>query len=396
MEPNAFWIILRYRVRAIESVMPAPSLRSGVRAISMVFGVLAVLGAAATARAQSRQDAAAYCQYVTGVAGSDSALDMAPVLFGTAGLVSGQEVSPGGSLLGPTKRVIAGASYSVSGLYRGLERRAGAEAECQRYRAVSEIHAFLESNKEGQTRGSLEAKLRVLEGALPRAEDLLLSAKAALAQARTTVEQVGALELRVDALRAMAAQTRAERDAMAVAPRPPDRPIRDVLRARDEAEAEAERREAHVRESRAWDVSVRGGYDQIFDTGFSYTPIFAMVTITANVGGLWQPAADDQAIAGRAAWTRRQIEGADDRVEQALARLRALRDEDRKRLADTRVLLADLEARYKVLQGMPGDRVAEVAQYVWFDLVRTQAEHAYLAAHLADLDRLLGSEKGEP
>src|SRR5258707_5686164 len=84
------------------------------------------------AKAQYSEDAAAYCEYVTGVADSESALDMWPTLFGTGGVVSGQDVSPGGSLLGPRTRVIAGASYSVAGLYRGLELRSAVQAECRR------------------------------------------------------------------------------------------------------------------------------------------------------------------------------------------------------------------------------------------------------------------------
>jgi hypothetical protein len=373
-----------------------------MKTTSFVVIALAVFAASSTARAQSKEDAAAYCEYVAGIADSDSALDMSPTLFATAGLVpsveattvpgGGQTVSSGGTLLGPTKRVIAGANYSFSGLYRGVQMRSGARAECRRYQAISELHAFLESNKEGRTRASLDAKLRVVEEALPKAEAMLAAARGALQQSRATIEQVHALELRVDALRSLAAETRAERDAMARAPQPPARPITDVLLARDEAEAEAERHEAHVRESRAWDVSVRGGYDQIFGTSASYTPLFALVTVTANVGGLFQPAAEDRALEGRVAWSRRQVEGADDRVEQYVARLRALRDSDRKRLEDTRILLDDLEGRWRSLQALPGDRVVEVAQYVWFDLVRTRAEHAYLTTHLADLDRLLGPE----
>jgi hypothetical protein len=367
-----------------------------MKTMMFVSIALATLAAASTANAQSKEDAAAYCDFVTGIAESGSALDMSPTLFGTAGLVSGQDVSPGGSLLGPTKRVIAGANYSFSGLYRGIQTRSGARAECRRYQAISELHAFLESNKEGRTRASLDAKLRVIEEAIPKAEAMLATAKAALQQSRATIEQLHALELRVDGLRSLAAETRAERDAMVHAPQPPSRPIADVLHTRDEAEAEAERYEAHVRESRAWDVSVRGGYDQIFGTSASYTPLFALVTVTANVGGLFQPAAEDRASAGRVAWARRQIEGADDRVEQFVARLRALRDTDRKRLEDTRALLADLEARWKTLESLPGERVADVAQVVWFDLVRMRAENAYLVAHLADLDRLLGPEGPTP
>jgi hypothetical protein len=162
------------------------------------------------------------------------------------------------------------------------------------------------------------------------------------------------------------------------------------MRDHGDAEAEVERREARVRASRAWDVSVRGGYDQIFGTSASYTPIFALVTVTANLGGLLQPAAEARAVPGRAEWARRQVEGADDRVDQAIARLRALREADRRRLDDTQLLLADLEERRSTLLSVPGERVAEIAQSLWFDLVRVRAEHAYVAAHLADLDRILG------
>jgi hypothetical protein len=365
------------------------------RAIAVGFA-FAASTLAAPAWAQSREDAAAYCQYVTGVADSDRALDMSPTLFGTGGVVSGQDVSPGGSLLGPTTRVIAGASYSLAGLYRGIQMRSVAEAECARYRAVSELHAFLESNKEGLTGPSLEAKLRVLEEAIPAAEQMMASARTALAQSHATVEQVNALAVRVDGLRAMAAQTRADRDALARAPQPPARPIEDVMREHGDAEAEVERREARVRASRAWDVSVRGGYDRTFGTSASYTPVFALVTITANVGGLLQPAAEARAVPGRAEWARRQVEGADDRVEQALARLRALRDADRRRLDDTRLLLTDLEERRNTLLSVPGERVAEIAQSLWFDLVHVRAEHAYVAAHLADLDRILGRDGRQP
>jgi hypothetical protein len=366
------------------------------RTVAVALATLVALATPAIARAQSAQDAAAYCEYVAGVADSDSALDMSPTLFGTAGLVSGQDVSPGGSLLGPRTRVIAGASYSLAGLYRGVEMRLAARAECRRYRAVSELHAFLESYKDGLTRTSLEAKLRVLEEALPKAEQMVAAARAALAESRATIGQVGALELRVDGLRAMVAEARSQRDAMARAPQPPARSIADLMSERGEAEAQAERYAARVRESRAWDVSVRGGYDQIFGASYSYTPIFALVTVTASVGALLQPAADDRAVAGRAAWARLQVEGADDRAEQALARLRALRESDRRRVDETRVLLADLESRWDALQALPGERVAELAQYMWFDLVRVRAEHVYAAAHLADLDRVLGQDGERP
>lgn len=349
----------------------------------------------ASARAQSAPahpgDAASYCRYVEGVADSLADLEQGPVVFGTGGIVSGADVSPGGSILGPTTRVIAGASYSLSGLYRGAALRNGAEAECHRYALVSGLHAFLENNKEGITRGSLVAKLAVLDEAIPRAEQTLAATRAAMATSRATVEQVEAMQVRVDSLRAEAAETRAGLQALARMPAPPERSIASVLADRDEAEAEAEKYDARVRMSHAWDVSVRGGYDRIFGSPVSYTPVFALATVTLNIGGLFQPAAENRATEGRVGWARAEVEGADDRVEQALVRLRSLLDVERKRLEETRVLLADLEVRYKELQSVAGEKVAEYAQVVWFDLVKTRADHAYFEAHVADLDRLLGS-----
>jgi hypothetical protein len=336
------------------------------------------------------QDAAAYCDYVKGVADSTAALEMAPTIFGTAGIVSGQDVSPGGSLLGPAKRVIAGGSYSVAGLYRGIAMRSGADAECRRYQVVSRLHAFLESNREGMTHGALAAKLGVLDEALPRADAILKTAQAQLAASRIGVRELEALQLRVDSLRNAAAQTQADLGALASAPTPPEESIDRVLQRRAEAERDAESYEARVRMSHGWDLGIRGGYDQTFGTGFSYIPIFVLGTATLNLGLLFQPAAEDRAAEGRVKWARTQIEGTDDRVDQLVARLRALREAEQKRLSETRVLLADLEARYSALQAIRGEKVAEYAQYLWFDLIRTRADAAYLETHVADLGRLLG------
>ena len=358
------------------------------------LGLVTSLNAQAQSAPPRAGDAPSYCQFVKGVADSLADLEQAPVLFGTAGIVSGADASPGGSILGPTTRIIAGATYSLSGLYRGVALRNGAEAECHRYALVSQLHAFLENNKEGITRRSLVAKLTVLSEALPRAEQILGATRAAMAAARANVEQVEAMQVRVEALRAEAAETRAGLLALARMPTPPDRSIASVLVDRDKAEAEAEKYDARARMSHAWDVSVRGGYDHIFGSSANFTPIFALATVTLNIGGLFQPGAESRATEGRVGWARAEIEGADDRVEQALVRLRSLREVERKRQEETRVVLADLEARYKELSSIPGEKVLEYTAVVWFDLVKTRADHAYFEAHVADLDRLLGP--GDP
>ena len=179
----------------------------GVAGIVAAVIVGALTAAPRTARAQSTgADADAYCEYVEGIAHSLSDVEMAPTIFGSGGLVSGAEAQPGTSIIGPTTRVIAGVNYSFSGLYRGLAMRSSAEADCKRYRSLSELHAFLVNNREGLTRASLAAKIAVLDEAMPQAEKMLADVKAALGQSRATVEQVDATQLRVDALRALASE----------------------------------------------------------------------------------------------------------------------------------------------------------------------------------------------
>jgi hypothetical protein len=296
----------------------------------------------------------------------------------------------GVTLLGPSWRLVLGGSYSISGLYRGLSLRAGAEAECRRHKAISQLFSFLESTRDGVTRGSLAAKLSVLDDALPHADDLLKLARSQMLQSRLSVEQLEALQVRVESLRNLAAQTRAALGALAHAPAPPTQPIRDVLQQRDDAEADAERYEARVRVSQAWDINFKGGYDQTFGSGFAYIPVFALLNLNVSLGLVFAPAAENRALEGRVRDSRAELGGASDKVEQALAQVVSQREAERKRIEETRILLVDLEARYKTLQALPGDKVQEYAQYVWFDLINTRADHAYYEAHVADLDRLIG------
>ena len=344
--------------------------------------------------ASSERDAATYCEFVKGTADSQALATMLPTAFVTGGVVSGEDLTgtpqTGFTLLGPSWRIIAGGSYSISGLYRGLSLRAGAEAECRRHKSISQLFAFLESNHDGMTRAALGAKLLVLDEALPHADELLGSARAQLMQSRLSVEQLEALQVKVESLRTLAAETRAALGALARTPAPPTEPINDVLRERDEAEADAERYDARVRVSQAWDVNFKGGYDQTYGTGFAYVPVFALATVSVNLGIVFAPSAENRALAGRVGGSRAELFGPSDRVNQAIAQLAALRDAERKRIEETRVLLAELETRYKSLQAVPGEKVQEYAQFVWFDLVSTRADHAFFEAHVRDLDRLLG------
>ena len=347
------------------------------------------------ARPSSADDAAAYCHYVTGIADSESALDLAPRLFGTLGVVSGADAPTGATALPPTTRLIGGVSYSVAGLYRGLNVGARAEAECDRYRLVSQLHAFVEGNKDGLSMAALEAKAAVVEGALPRAEQILLASQAALSQSRTTLEEVHATELRVDALRILASRTRLDMQSISGYPAAPAGPLSRITRAREEAEERVETYDARIRESHGWDVTVRGGYDQIFGLR-DYVPLFGAVTLEVNIGWLLQHGPNRRAIEGRRLWARRQVEGVTDRAEQLARRLRGMQGSEQARLRETSTLLADLEARQKTIEALGGEKARAYGEYLWFDLVKIKAEHEYLRVHVNDLATILGDPAAAP
>ena len=181
---------------------------------------------------------------------------------------------------------------------------------------------------------------------------------------------------------------RAELDAAAGTVLPPTGPLERILRERDQAESAAQHREAAGRRAKAWDVSVRGGYDQIFGVS-SHTPVFGMATLTVNVGALFQGGAERRAEEGRSAWVRGQVEGTDERASLSLQRLRALRSSERARLAEVETLDKELEERAHTMESMTGERAKAYSRTLWFDQVRVRAERAYLVAHVRELDAAL-------
>jgi hypothetical protein len=343
-------------------------------------------------------DADAYCRWITAAAASESDPLLFPSLFAAGGYTSGADASATGSgatTRSPTPRLIAGASYSfgADGLNRGLALRSQAAAECRLYAAMSALRAFVENHHDATSRRALTAKVKVLDDAIPRAAEILALQKARLAQSRATVEEIDATALRVDGLRKLAGDAHAQIDAMAALPAIEGEPIRRVQGRRDEAEEDAERAAARVRRSRGWDLSVRGGYDRVFGARED-APVFAMATLTVSLGWLFQGANDDDAVRARRAWARSEVLGMNDRVEQAVQRLRATRDAESARLREVRILLVDMEARMRDIAGIGGDRARSYGDALWFDLVRTRAEHAYLEEHVRELAVLLDESGG--
>jgi hypothetical protein len=140
---------------------------------------------------------------------------------------------------------------------------------------------------------------------------------------------------------------------------------------------------------------LRAGYNQEFGVK-DEVPVFASIGVVFNFGVFFQSGPSDRAARGRSAWTDAQTEGLSDRVRDAIDRLRATLVADQKRVAESNVLLADLEGRMKEVSALAGDRVKRYRDYLWFDLVRVRADNAFLKAQIRELQQTLGEDALNP
>lgn len=334
-------------------------------------------------------DAEAYCRFVTGVADSESALALSPRVFGEAGVINGADAVGGLSALPPTARVTVGVSYSGADLYRGIVLRRRAKVECDRYRAVSQLHAFAAAYEDGISPRALEAKLRVLDAALPRAEEILGATKSRVEQSVATLDDLNAVVIKVNVLHDERNRARLGLDLAAGATPPPRAPLSELLRQHEDDEASVERYNAGLRESRGWDVGVKGGYDRVFGLR-DHTPVFGLITASVSVGLLFQPGADARAVEGRRALVKVEVKGTQDRVAKVVHRLRATWKAEQARLDQVSGLVADLGAMLREVEATGGDKARRYAERVWFEVVGLRSEQEYLRAHVAELAAILG------
>ncbi|MBX3187549.1 MAG: hypothetical protein KF819_11065 [Labilithrix sp.] len=330
-----------------------------------------------------------YCTYVEAVADSQSAVMVSPQLFVTGGAVSGNDAPTGPTTTTVNPRVVAGASYSFSSLYRGLATRQAASAECARYRVFNKLLAFSMSRGSGSTAAAERAKLDVLEESLPRAQEILDEARAAVSESRITADELEVTMGRVDGLRALTAETRGKWRIAAGMMQAPKESLAELVAQRERTERATEEQAARIRQAQAWDISVRGGYDQIFGQNQAL-PVFGMVTLTFSPGFFWQRGADDRAETARVQAARKGLEAATVRAEETARQLRETARAERERLADVTVLLADLSRRHEELRKLEGNRAKASADVLWLGLVPLRAEHAFLRAHTAELAKVVG------
>lgn len=338
------------------------------RAVLLAVILLAPRGA--------RADDDGYCQYVQGVAAADSALGLAPSVFASVGYVESPATTAAPDPTSNDTRITAGVAYRVTGVYEGVLQRGRARAECRRHRALTDV-------TDATAARALAARAEVLDRAVEDTVAMLERADGDLAARRATGPEITAIRLRVNDLRALAAATHRELDGLA-APRQP-KAVAGALARYHRADAEVERQEAALRRARAFELSVRVGYDSFANRDGDDSPYFAVVSASVNLGVLLQGSGNRRAAAGR----RRMVEverGGDATTE----RLRAVVEREATRAADTEALVTELEHQLAQLRAVGGDASRRIGQTVWFDLVKVRAEHAYLAAHVAALREVLG------
>lgn len=356
--------------------------------------VVAVL-ASSTARADGGDDASAYCTLTRALAASESALLLSPQLFLDSGIVNANDAassSGGASASSPVERLTFGLRYSFGNLYRGVVDRQRADADCRRQRAASGLGHFLVENREQASPAALDAKLAVLRSALPRALETTRALRNAVERGHANLEELQACEARLDELEAELAAAEVSRGGVPSS-RSVDLPPDELLAQHRRADAEVATYESRLRQSRALDVALRGGYDRFFSARDDL-PLFVALNVTINPGWLFQLGPEREAAAARARFVRSEADGLEQKAELLQARLRAALAAEKRRLGDVGALVADLEGRLRTLESIESERLKRFREASWFEWVRLKAEQEFLRVHTVELARTLGEEDG--
>ncbi len=334
---------------------------------------------------------AAYCRYVDAVADSERALLLAPSIVSQDGILratASQAVVVNQKLLEPHLRASVGLQYSIAKLRQGLLLRDQARAECERYRALSTLTAFAETNKEGVSRRALLAKVAVYEKSIPHALEILSAKRAAVEQSRATIDDVNATQLRIEMMRNAISDAKEQMARLPEASPDGSISLEELMQRHIRAEAQVESIEASLRGVQGWDISINGGYENIWHLRES-VPVYGELLLSFNLGMLFKSGADERAVESRKAWTMRQSDGAYERVNQTLMKLRGLLETQEAGLKDATALRAEIEARLKRVVYMDADRAKRFTDDLWFELVRVVATQEYLSTQVEDLKTIL-------
>jgi hypothetical protein len=337
------------------------------------LAILVVVTASASATV-ARGDA--YCDHVKAVAAADSATLIAPELFTSFGYVEQPNAAAVPGTTSDDLRLTLGVRYSLGDLYEGAVVRQRASADCRRERALAQVQTVPQ-------RRALAARAKVLDAAMNEASKILDEADDDMRARRATAQEVMATRLRVDQLRSLTAETHKELDTLGGG----DDSVAGALGAYYEADADLEKAEARLRTAKAWDLSVRFGYDKFLE-GDDTSPLFGVVQATFDLGWIAQQPANKRAAAARRRMVRDEPNAA------ATPALRALYESETQRAKEASALASELDRQLEALRRIGGDDSRKFRQSIWFEWVEAEAEHAFLEAHVQSLGEALG-EAGE-
>lgn len=335
-------------------------------------------------------DGEAYCRFAEGVAQSEAALLRAPEVFASVGHFStvGTSLEPAAGV--QTTRILAGLRYDLARLVRGnlLVRRA--RAECERYRAMARLEGVLRDGQGATLAPALATKIAILRNRLPNLMQRMDGLQNDVAAARATVEDLHSFRIRVDELRDAIAAAELQLAQGKGRPMGAEASLSELLDAYWEADREVERVEGELRRAHAFGLELKGGYEELL-TVEQGVPLFGIVTLSYNLGHLWQGGPNRRAREARGEW-RRVRGGApgSQRIAEALHVLESTRVSQRKRLEEVRILAKDIAEQLEIVEGLETRKVSRFRDYLWLESTRLEAERAFLEKHVEELDRFLG------
>jgi hypothetical protein len=373
----------------------------GAAALAAVLSLQAAAAARESDREEAvRRAAAGACKFVRGVADAEADVLLGPELFGRYGGVNLVEATTTGTTVGTEttvgaekQRLMFGVNYSLGHLYRGLTVRKRGDAECRRETARAGLEAALYAGIDYGKGPALVAREEVLKAAIPDGQKILDELRDEVRKQSATVEELEAARLRLDSLRALLTQTALERERLPpAAAQPTAQPaLAQLLQEFRAADDQVEQIAGSLRSATAWDLNLRGAYDHIFDAKQTTNPpIFGMVEVTYNLGGLFQGAANARAREGRKEREAEDLSGVDRRAAELLRQLKAMRSAEETRLREVSVLNADLQQQLEQVRKLQTARVRRFGELLWFELTRLRAEEAFLKVHVKDLAAVVG------
>jgi hypothetical protein len=357
---------------------------TALRTILRIF--VLILIAPAVALGQPAPDDG-YCDYVQGTASATAATLFAPQLFGQFGYIEQlNQVTNDPNAEPNDLRAIGGLRYSFTNIFAGKATVARADADCRRHKAQVAMQAITQQIKDTSSARAIAARLAVYEQAQGDADKMLATIKADVDARRLTTQEAISTQLRVDEIRAQIAQ--AKRD-LAALPSSDTKGVDQLLADYREADAAMEKAEGKLRSIKAYDVNVRAGVDRFLNGDIEdKTRYFAVLEVGVNLGALWTGSGNRRSATGRDRYARTvgpmQII-ADPAV------LRPLLEVQQKRLVQVQALSSDLDKQLAALNGAESSDAKRFRETIWFEAIKARAELAYLQAHVATLNEMLGT-----